>query len=126
MKMELGLGRCGLACALCSENNRCQGCDSGQCPEADQCENRACSMKKGLKGCYDCNGGDCRKGMLAKTKPLAFTLFAREYGPKELLRRLEDNEKAGVVYHRQGIQGDYDEFETAEQLFESLKEGNGM
>lgn len=121
MKMELGIGRCGLACALCSENDHCQGCDSGQCPEADRCENRACSRKKGLEGCYGCQEWDCRKGMLAKKKPLAFTFFAREYGTEELLYRLEDNEKAGVVYHRQGIQGDYDDFETPEQIFEFLK-----
>lgn len=125
MKMELGIGRCGLACALCSENDHCQGCDSGQCPEADRCENRACSRKKGLEGCYGCQEWDCRKGMLAKKKPLAFTFFAREYGTEELLYRLEDNEKAGVVYHRRGIQGDYDNFETPEQIFEFLKGEKG-
>lgn len=121
MKMELGMGRCGLICALCSENDRCQGCDSGQCPEADRCENRKCSMEKGLEGCYGCKDWDCRKGMLAKTKPQSFTFFAREYGAEELLYRLEDNEKAGMIYHRQGLQGDYDDFETPEQLFEFLQ-----
>lgn len=48
MKRELGIARCGLACCLCSENSTCSGCDSGECPDKDWCENRKCSIEKGL------------------------------------------------------------------------------
>lgn len=46
MKRELGIARCGLACCLCSENISCQGCNSGQCPDREWCENRKCSIEK--------------------------------------------------------------------------------
>lgn len=54
MKRELGIARCGLACCLCSENVSCQGCDSGQCPDKDWCENRKCSIEKDYSHCYSC------------------------------------------------------------------------
>ncbi len=116
MKRELGIARCGLACCLCSENSTCSGCDSGECPDKDWCENRKCSIKKGIGHCFECDEEDCRKGMLPKIKPLGFTLFARRYGLEQLLDRLDRNEKEGIIYHRSGIIGDYDEFEDLEKL----------
>ena len=53
MKRELGIARCGLACCLCSENVTCAGCDSGQCPDKDWCENRKCTIAKNITHCYD-------------------------------------------------------------------------
>lgn len=75
MKRELGIARCGLACCLCSENISCQGCNSGQCPDKDWCENRKCSLEKGHTHCYTCSV-DCKKGLLSKIKPYGFTQFA--------------------------------------------------
>ena len=40
-----------------------------------------------------------------------------------LLDRLAENEKNGVVYHRKGITGDYDDFDDAEKLIEFIKTG---
>ena len=54
---------------------------------------------------------NCRKGLLAKIKPYGFILFAKRYGIETLLNCFEENEKNGIVYHQQGIVGDYDEFE---------------
>ena len=61
--------------------------------------------------------------MLQKSKPYGFTLFARRYGEQALLDRLEQNEQKGVVYHRQGILGDYDDFEDSEELIRFLQTG---
>lgn len=36
---------------------------------------------------------------------------------------LERNEKNGVVYHRDGIIGDYDEFDDVEKLIAFIKDG---
>lgn len=36
MKRELGIARCGLACCLCSENVKCNGCGSNECPDNDR------------------------------------------------------------------------------------------
>lgn len=121
-KRELGIARCGLACCLCSENDKCNGCKSDNCPDKDWCENRKCSISKNIEYCYKCEE-NCNKGLLDKIKPYAFTLFAKRYGEKELLDCLERNEKKGVVYHRKGIIGDYDDFNDAEKLIEFIRTG---
>ena len=124
MKRELGIARCGLACCLCSENGRCGGCNSDGCSGKDWCANRKCSLEKGIGHCYECESSpECRKGLLSKIKPYGFTLFVRRYGEKELLDCLERNEKAGVVYHRSGIEGDYDGFDDVEELIRFIKTG---
>ena len=73
-------------------------------------------MEKGIGHCFACDEEDCRKGMLSKIKPLGLTLFARRYGLEQLLDCLDRNEKEGIIYHRSGIIGDYDEFEDLEKL----------
>ncbi len=122
MKKELGLGRCGLACCLCSGNEHCGGCDTGDCPFSEKCENRACSLKKGLEGCWECEE-DCRRGLLQKIKPYGFRLYARRYGKQALLDRLELNERAGVCYHRVDFEGDYDDFADVEALIAFIRTG---
>lgn len=79
-------------------------------------------MEKGIPACYACDA-PCRKGLLGKIKPYAFTEFIRRYGLEELLNCLERNEQAGVVYHRTGIEGDYDDFEDVEQLIAFIRTG---
>ena len=122
MKRELGIARCGLACCLCSENEHCNGCNSGDCPDKDWCENRKCSLEKSVEHCYECPE-DCHKGLLSKIKPYGFTLFAKRYGEDVLLNCLERNEKNGVVYHREGIVGDYDDFDNVEKLIGFILSG---
>lgn len=122
MKKELGIARCGLACCLCSENVTCKGCDSGDCPDTEWCENRKCSAEKGISHCYLCDK-DCKKGILSKIKPYGFTQFAKCYGIDELLGCLEENEKNGIVYHREGIIGDYDDFDDVEELISFIAKG---
>ena len=122
MKRELGIARCGLACCLCSENEHCRGCNSGDCPDKKWCENRKCSIERNIENCCLCEI-DCKKGLLAKIKPYGFTVFARRYGIEVLLNCLEENEKKGVIYHRQGIVGDYDDFDDVESLIQFIQTG---
>lgn len=122
VKRELGIARCGLACCLCSENQKCGGCGSNECPDNDWCENKKCSMEKGITHCYKCKE-DCKKGLLNKIKPYAFTLFMKRYDKEKLLDCLAENEKKGIVYHREGIMGDYDDFDDAEQLIKFMMTG---
>ena len=122
MKRELGIARCGLACCLCSENEHCRGCNSADCPDKDCCENRKCSIKKNISHCHDCDL-DCKKGLLSKIKPYGFSLFVKRYGEEELLNCLERNEKNGIIYHRDGINGDYDDFDDVEALIRFIKDG---
>jgi hypothetical protein len=130
MKRELGIARCGLACCLCSENVNCKGCkqdgflDLSWCKDAEWCENRKCCIAKGIDACWVCQDTECRKGLFGnKIKALAFTEYARRYGTEALLDRLEINEKAGIVYHREGIMGDYDEFDDLETLIDFIRTG---
>lgn len=123
MKRELGIAKCGLACCLCHENSHCHGCDSLECPTFDECINFKCSKEKGLNNCHECHEENCKKGLLYKIKPVAFNLFIRRYGLDQLLDCLERNEKCGVIYHRNGINGDYDDFTDIEELIEFIKTG---
>lgn len=50
-------------------------------------------------------------------------MFAKRYGIETLLDCLERNEKNGIVYHREGFCGDYDEFEDVEELIDFIKNG---
>ena len=122
MKRELGLARCGLACCLCSENDHCGGCNSDQCPDAARCYNRICSKNKELNHCYDCDT-ICRNGLLHKIKPYVFSLFAKQFGEETLLDCLERNEKNGIRYHSDGINGDYDNFEDVDKLIAFIQNG---
>ncbi len=122
MKRELGIARCGLACCLCSENDKCNGCGSDKCPDNSWCVNKKCSIEKGISHCYMCRD-DCKKGLLNKIKPYSFTLFIKRYGEDKLLDCLEANEKKGIVYHREGINGDYDDFDDAEKLIDFILTG---
>ena len=72
--------------------------------------------------CFECNK-KCRKGLLSKIKPYGFTLFIIRYGLEELLDCLERNEQNGVIYHREGIVGDYDDFDDVEKLIKYIKTG---
>lgn len=121
MKRELGIARCGLACCLCSENDQCAGCED--CRDSAACENRLCSLEKGAMCCAECGESECRKGLLGKIRPYGFTQFIRRYGVEKLLDCLEANERKGVVYHREGIWGDYDDFENVEALIEFILTG---
>lgn len=122
MKRELGIARCGLACCVCSENIKCNGCNSGECPDSDWCENRKCSIEKGISHCSQCDES-CRKGLLNKIKPYGFTEFMKRYGEEHLLNCLERNELKGVVYHRDGLNGDYDDFQNIEELISFILAG---
>lgn len=123
MKRELGIAKCGLACCLCSENENCAGCHSEECKDKDFCENRKCCDNKGIEHCFVCKEDSCRTGLLQKIKPYAFTLFARRYGMEHLLDCLERNEADGIVYHREGIIGDYDDFDNVEELMAFIETG---
>lgn len=124
MKKELGIARCGLACCLCSENQNCDGCHSDSCKDKDWCEVRKCVIEKGIAHCYECEDAEnCTKGILSKQKPKAFTVFAKRFGEEHLLDCLERNEKNGIVYHRGGIEGDYDGFANIDELLNFIERG---
>jgi len=55
--------------------------------------------------------------MLDKIRVRAFARFIAQHGEAKFLDCLERNEKAGIVYHYQGqLTGDYDKFQTEEEI----------
>lgn len=92
MKRELGIARCGLACCLCSENDKCSGCNSDACPDKDWCKNRKCAIEKGISHCYECNE-DCKKGLLNKIKPYALHCLPKDMVKKSSLTVLRQMRK---------------------------------
>jgi len=122
--MNNTIAYCGLACCVCSENQKCPGYQAGGCDIHGWCKNYNCCRAKGLNGCWECNDSPCQGGMLDKLRVRAFTRFAREYGTDELTKCLLHNKKSGIVYHYDGqIVGDYDKCETEEEIIEMIKHG---
>lgn len=122
VRWELGIARCGLACCLCSENTSCPGCLEDGGVDKEWCENRRCSLEKGIDHCYECPETECQKGLLGNSvKARGFTAFCREYGEPALIECLKHNAKNGIVYHRLGHDGDYDDFDDVEVLIQWLQ-----
>lgn len=124
MEKEKGIGYCGLACAVCSENKNCLGCRSEGCKEKDWCRNFRCCREKGLNGCWECRDFPCKDSMLDNIRIRTFAKFIKEYGEEKLLECLERNENAGVIYHYPGkLNGDYDIPETEDGIIGVILHG---
>lgn len=125
MIREYGIARCGLACCSCSEEVRnmgtepCTGCASGKCAFAGECISLKCSKEKGIEGCYECDT-PCDQGVLGKVKVKGFIQFIQKYGKEKFMDCLAENEKNDIVYHREGIVGDYDACKTVEDIEKML------
>ena len=115
---------CGLACALCSENENCAGCQNGGCEAHGWCKNYLCCREKGIGSCSECAEFSCDKGMLTKMRIRAFSRFAQVYGKKELIRCLHRNKANGIVYHYEGqLVGDYDQCESESAIIQMILDG---
>lgn len=124
MKQELGIARCGLACCVCHENENCPGCHADGCKDREWCQNRKCTMEKGLRGCWECADFPCDSPMLAKPRVRAFCEYIRAHGEDALMDCLERNERAGVLYHYENeLVGDYDCFDTQAEIWDALENG---
>ena len=117
---------CGLACCICSENQKCPSCQAGGCDIHGWCKNYNCCREKELNGCWECNEFPCSGGMLDKPRIRAFAHFANDYGTEELARCLLRNKENGIKYHYDGqLVGDYDLCKTEEEIIEMIKYGHG-
>ena len=119
---ERGIGYCGLACVLCS-NEDCPGC-AAKIASGDGCSLGKCAVEKSLEGCYACGDCPCGEPMLQNKRIGVFNRFAREFGKQALIDRLRINFENGVTYHRpDNSAGDYDVFETEEEIYRLLRFG---
>lgn len=119
-----GLAYCGLACCVCSENKGCAGCRNDGCKGKDWCRSHSCCKAGGKKGCWECGEYPCGYPMLEKPRIKAFSEYIKQYGEQDLIAALGRNEENGVLYHYPGkLTGDYDLFQTQEELFRFLRQG---
>lgn len=117
-----GLAYCGLACCVCSENKDCAGCRNDGCRGKDWCKSYSCRTARGKGGCWECGEYPCGYSMLEKPRVRAFGEYIKAYGEESLISTLERREKDGVLYHYPGkLIGDYDLFQTQEELFRFLQ-----
>lgn len=127
MWMETGIGYCGLACCVCSENENCKGCKNEGCQGKDWCKNYDCCRKKGLNGCWECDESPCDGGMLDKIRVCAFSDFVKVYGEEKLSFCLKRNEQAGMSYHDAGkLTGDYDIPESEDEIIKLILNGKSV
>ncbi|MBN1697383.1 MAG: DUF3795 domain-containing protein [Spirochaetales bacterium] len=124
MENQKGIGYCGLACAVCSENSHCAGCRNGECKNKGWCNTLRCCKEKGLAGCWECEAFPCEESTVNTKRIRAFIGFIRKYGTDFLLRCLEKNERNGLMYHYQGtLTGDYDKPETEDEIIDVILKG---
>ena len=93
-----GVAPCGLVCKYCSERIGCKGCSRISDPAAP------CDAEK-----------------LTSLRIRTFAAYAREHGEEALLVHLDRKAAQGVLYHRNGLTGDYDGYQTAEELIAFLE-----
>jgi hypothetical protein len=123
MDRSKGVAYCGLTCCVCGDKG-CPGCRNEGCSGKDWCKNYKCCREKGFGGCWECEDFPCEGGMLEKMRIRAFAEFIKRCGEDELMDCLERNEKKGVIYHHEGqLTGDYDRFETEEEIIRFIKSG---
>ena len=117
MKRDRGVAYCGLACCVCGENETCSGCRSEGCAGKDWCMPFRCCRERKLAGCWECEQFPCENPMFTKLRVRAFAKLIGEFGADALMDALEQNEKAGAVYHDPGqLTGDYDRVSTEAEL----------
>ncbi|MFA6309257.1 MAG: DUF3795 domain-containing protein [Clostridia bacterium] len=127
IKRELGVSFCGLACAICHENENCVGCRNDGCSGKDWCKDLKCCIEKGINGCWECADFPCTGGMHDKMRVRTFAKYIKDNGEDKFLDCIINNENAGVIYHYPGeLLGDYDQFETEEEIVKLIEKGKGM
>ena len=123
VKRELGIARCGLACCLCTENAKLRrmrpvraGRGMRQPALYVGARPRPLLRVPGRRA-------SAKRGCSARSSPARSRALRGRTAEAALLDRLEAGERDGMVYHRAGVEGDYDAFPSAEALIAFLERG---
>jgi hypothetical protein len=119
---------CGLLCFLCRPADACSCRSKNNCGKRlspEGCFQYSCCTDKGLNGCWECPNAPCGKDMLAEDqiKIRAFVTCIKEDGLERFLEYIVRNTSKGIVYHREGIRGDYD-LESEAEVLKLLRTGS--
>ena len=104
---------CGLICALCQPEAACSckgGNHCGKRLSPEGCYQYRCCREKGYAGCWECPDAPCGRDMLAPghVKTRAFVAYIQRHGLAAFAQALARGTEEGLVYHREGIHGDWD------------------
>ena len=124
---------CGLICLLCRDDMECNCKTDNHCGKRlspDGCYQYDCCIRKGFNGCWECPDAPCDKGMFlpsnnptsSRRKLRAFITCIKEDGLEMFSQYIVNNIESGIVYHRNGVYGDYD-LETEEAILHLLRTG---
>lgn len=121
------IGYCGLLCGLCCDDGKCSCKSENHCGKRlapGGCYQYNCCSAKGLNGCWECDEFPCGIDMLEEShvKIRAFDKCMKEDGVDKFLSYIEKNKANGVVYHVNGVLGDYD-LATEDEVLELLRKG---
>jgi hypothetical protein len=126
-QIKKSISCCGLVCILCDTYGACDCREDNHCGKRlspEGCYQYDCCTKKGLNGCWECGEAPCGEDMFSKNKIKlrAFITCIKEDGPDMYSRYISKNAENGIVYHRNGIYGDYD-LETEGAVLQLLRTG---
>lgn len=122
---EVDVAYCGLLCNLCVSDGSCNCKVNSHCGKrntSEGCFQYNCCTSKGIQGCWECEDSPCDKDMLAKgqIKMRAFVRCIKEDGFDCFSNHIESTQKQGLIYHRNGVKGDYD-LETEDEVLQLLR-----
>ena len=118
---------CGLICILCCQDGSCD-CrsinDCGKKSSEEGCFQYDCCKKNGFNGCWECPEFCCDKGIFddEHLRLKTFVKCIKEDGIKRFYEYILRNMNNGILYHRNGIKGDYD-LNTEEEILNLLRNG---
>ena len=133
-QIKNSIAYCGLICFLCSFDGSCDCKKDNHCGKKaspEGCFQYNCCIEKGLNGCWECSNAPCDKDMFspieakqisARRKLRAFIACIKEDGIEKFFQYIVNNTEKGIVYHRNGVYGDYD-LETEEKILCLLRTG---
>lgn len=123
---------CGLVCLLCRAGAECNCKTGNHCSKRlspEGCFQYECCIWKGIDGCWECSDAPCDKDMFlpieenrvsARRKIRVFITCIKEDGIDKFSQYILAGIESGIVYHRDGVYGDYD-LETEEDILNLLR-----
>jgi hypothetical protein len=133
-KIKNSIAYCGLICPLCSQDGSCDCKLSNQCGKKSSpegCFQYKCCVERGYAGCWECPEAPCGKDMFqlnatnrtsSRRKLRAFIACIKEDGIEKFSEYIFNNLENGIVYHRNGVYGDYD-LDTEEEILRLVRTG---
>ena len=120
-QIKNSISYCGLICIFCCPDGTCD-CRKKSPPE--ECFQYKCCTEHGFSGCWECPDFSCDKGMFddGHLRVKTFVKCIKEDGIDKFSEYILRNHNNGIMYHRNGIKGDYD-LDTEEAILKLLRNG---